>query len=123
MSSILHFAKVGALQDFAENTFASLVLQYTSLATKNDFFIDSIQIQKEKIATVWQNLIAEVKDSFFALKNDLENISKPLPQFAFLNDCNPNFFTFNKEDFESNYNELSTSASELQEFLYKLGKI
>ena len=116
--AILHFAKVGALQDFAENTFASLVLQYTSLATKNDFFIDSIQIQKEKIATVWQNLIAEVKDSFFALKNDLENISKPLPQFAFLNDCNPNFFTFNKEDFESNYEELSTSASELQEFLY-----
>ena len=72
--AILHFAKVGALQDFAENTFASLVLQYTSLATKNDFFIDSIQIQKEKIATVWQNLIAEVKDSFFALKNDLKII-------------------------------------------------
>ena len=52
-TAIKNFVESGKLQDFAENTFAKIILTNTSLATEEGWFSKNFKIQKEIITDCW----------------------------------------------------------------------
>lgn len=55
--ALQYFVKAGKLQDFAENTFAPIIINHTSLATKPHFFETKLENQKTEIVKQWNSLI------------------------------------------------------------------
>lgn len=55
--AIQYFVKPGKLQDFAENTFAPIIINYTSLATEPHFFENKLENQKTEIVKQWNSVI------------------------------------------------------------------
>lgn len=68
------FVAPGKLQDFAENTFANIILNYTSLTTKDNYFESSLTAQVEAIADAWNNMVAGKSKEPGALRNLVETI-------------------------------------------------
>ncbi|MEE1165617.1 MAG: UvrD-helicase domain-containing protein [Treponema sp.] len=55
--AVLAFSKPGELQTFAEDFFASIIANYTSLATPENIFSTFIEIQKEKVCQAFNYLM------------------------------------------------------------------
>lgn len=70
--AILHYAEAGCLQDFAENVFAKIIINYTSLATQENYFQNSLKLQCKEIVSAWNKNISVLKDSIFLLINGCE---------------------------------------------------
>ncbi|MBQ0051357.1 MAG: UvrD-helicase domain-containing protein [Treponema sp.] len=73
---ISFFTEPGKLQNFAENIFADAISRTTSLASPENFFVSSLEKQKQKILECWNYLVTgknkpkELDDlGIFALKN------------------------------------------------------
>lgn len=67
--AVLHYAEAGRLQDFAENVFAKIIINYTSLATQENYFENSLKLQCKEIVSAWNENISSLKDSIFSLIN------------------------------------------------------
>lgn len=55
--AVMTFASPGKIQDFAENTFASIILDFTSLATEPCYFVRKFEVQKQEIVEAWNKII------------------------------------------------------------------
>lgn len=79
--AIKTYCQPGQIQNFAENIFASIIIECTSLATETDYFKKKLQIQCEEIAKAWNNLvtgnsIGSLANYIDALKDAYEASSK-----------------------------------------------
>lgn len=71
--SVQAFAKPGQLQNFAEKTFADIILKYTSLATEQGFFIKKLAVQTKKITQSWNDLIiGKVEGSIYKINDNID---------------------------------------------------
>ena len=75
--AVKYFANPGALQDFAENIFAKIILEYTSLATEDGWFLKNFAKQTKEICNTWNRLIigsgsASLYSFVEVIKNTLE---------------------------------------------------
>ena len=55
-SGVQVFADAGRLQYFAENVFAKVILEYTSLATEKGWFVKKLEDQKFKLCESWNKI-------------------------------------------------------------------
>ena len=68
------FCEPGKLQEFAEHVFAKIILENTSLATKQGWFTEHFEIQTQKIAQAWNELIiGKTEDSIFKQVSEISD--------------------------------------------------
>lgn len=66
------FYEPGKIQDFAENTFAAIINNYTSLATPKNFFKQNFEKQSALIEHEWKQLLSELKNRLDEINSVLE---------------------------------------------------
>ncbi len=79
--AVLAFSNPGDIQNFAENTFANIIINNTSLASPEGYFIKSLKKQTETICQAWNKyILGKTEGSLSAMvdivKNALEESSK-----------------------------------------------
>ena len=80
-SAVQAFSEPGKIQDFAENVFAKIILQHTSLATETGWFSDRLKNQVKEIADAWNKLIiGKEEDSLFKRISDISDTLEASPK-------------------------------------------
>lgn len=74
---ILHYAKAGRLQEFAENVFAEIIIKHTSLATSANYFQNSLVLQCSEIINAWNENVKNITNAL----NNLEMFCKENPDY------------------------------------------
>ena len=80
---IQYYCDAAGLQTFAEDTFAEIISKHTSLATPDDYFVDSLKYQSGIICNAWnekikavQNAINDINSAYNAIDGDYILASK-----------------------------------------------
>lgn len=68
--AVLHYADAGKLQDFAENVFAKIIIKYTSLATQQNYFQNSLKIQCREVQNALNENIIKIGKAINKLVDD-----------------------------------------------------
>ena len=75
------FCEPGKLQEFAEHVFAKIILQNTSLATKQGWFSEHFEVQTQKITDAWNNLIiGKAENSIFKQVSEIQDLLEACPK-------------------------------------------
>ena len=116
------------LQDFAENVFAEIIIRHTSLATENDFFLNSFKKQCSEIIVDWNKFVTEnttgsLNDCIHGFKTEYSNAASKyhLPE---TDDAVDKMFSaddykinFSLDEIESSLDRIQQNISELKDYV------
>ncbi len=94
--AVLAFTNPGDIQNFAENTFASIIIKHTSLASPENYFSSSLEKQTEIICQAWNNYILENKAA--SLRNMTDTIKSALQASSKKDDSDKALFVAQLEE-------------------------
>ncbi|MBQ5471210.1 MAG: UvrD-helicase domain-containing protein [Treponema sp.] len=113
---VQHFAQAGKIQEFAEDVFAKIVINHSSLATEKGFFSKKIPLQQKELVNAWNQIITDKSQEGFSslfniylnafldenrktelFKKNIDVYSKVYQ--ALESDSIPEFRTFTHDDF------------------------
>lgn len=98
---IQNFAKPGKLQTFAENDFAKIILDYTSVTTADNYFSNNLPKQLTEIVDAWNKFIASKDNNEDSIDGKIEIIKNACEESTKINNTEyAVFYSLLKDLFE-----------------------